>query len=123
MPRRVKEVVKGVARAMGTTAEIVYEREQNPVVNDAKMAEFMREVSRDVLGSRSVDPDAEPSMAGEDHAAYQEMVPGCYVFFGSAPRRGEVFAHHHPRFNPSEDVLEPAVRVMAEAARRWLERS
>lgn len=123
VPRRLKAVVNGVAKAMGAKAEIVYDREHNPVVNDPGMAEFMREVTRDVLGKKALDPGAEPSMGGEDHAAYQELVPGCYVFIGAAPPQGEVFPHHHPRFNPSEDVLEPAVRLMTEAARRWLERS
>jgi metal-dependent amidase/aminoacylase/carboxypeptidase family protein len=49
-------------------------------------------------------------------------VPGCYVFFGAAPKSGEVFPHHHPRFNPDEGVLPGAVSVMVEAARRWLSR-
>ena len=119
VPKRFKQIVAGSAKALGCTVEIDYHREHGAVVNDAKMADFMRETAREVVGARNVF-DAEPSMGGEDHSAYQEIAPGCYVFIGSGPKKGEVFPHHHPRFNPSEDVLEVGVALMAAAARKWL---
>ncbi len=122
VPKRVKEIVTGVAKALGASASIEIVREHGAVVNDAKMAEFMREVAKDIVGARNV-MDADPSMGGEDHAAYQELVPGCYSFVGAAPRKGEAFPHHHPRFNPDEGVLEIGVALMAEASRRWLAQS
>ena len=123
IPRRFKEIVSGVAKAMGATADIDYIREHSPLVNDAAMSDFMRGIVRDVLGKQALATDAQPSMGGEDHAAYQELVPGCYVFIGAAPKKGEAFPHHHPRFNPDEDALEIGVSLMAEASRRWLARS
>jgi amidohydrolase len=122
IPRRFRSIVNGVARALGGSAEIEYVREHSPVVNDAAMADFVREVARDVVGKRNV-IDAEPSMGGEDHAAYQEIAPGCYTFIGAGRRKGEVYPHHHPRFNPDEDVLEIGTALMTEAARRWLARN
>jgi amidohydrolase len=121
VPKRVREIAVGVARAMGAKATVEYAHEHDAVVNDATMAEFMREVARDVVGSRNV-IDAEPSMGGEDQASYQKLVPGCYSFFGAAPKKGEAFPHHHPQFNPDEGVLETGVAIMTEAARRWLAR-
>ncbi len=122
VPRRLKQIATGVAKAFGAVADVEYVHEHNPVVNDAAMADFMREVVGDTLGRKHL-VQPEPSMGGEDHAAYQEIAPGCYVFIGAGPRKGEVFEHHHPRFNPDEDVLEIGVQVMAEAARRWLARA
>ncbi len=122
LPRRVKQIAENTARALGARADVEYVHEHNAVVNDPAMADFMREVVRDVLGKRAL-VDAEPSMGGEDHSAYQEIAPGCYTFIGSAPRKGEWFPHHHPRFNPDEDVLEIGARLMTEAARRWLARA
>jgi amidohydrolase len=122
IPKRFAAIVNGVARALGGTAEIAYEREHDPVVNDAAMADFIREVARDVVGKKNV-IDAEPSMGGEDHAAYQAIAPGCYTFIGAGRPKGEVFPHHHPRFNPDEDVLEIGTALMTEAARRWLARN
>jgi metal-dependent amidase/aminoacylase/carboxypeptidase family protein len=40
---------------------------------------------------------------------------------GSGPK-GEVFPHHHPKFNPDEGAMPVAAAIMAEAARRWLEK-
>jgi amidohydrolase len=119
IPRRFREIVNGVAKALGASADIEYIHEHTPLVNDAKMSEFMRGMVREVLGKKAL-ADAHPSMGGEDHAAYQELVPGCYVFIGAGPKRGEAFPHHHPRFNPDEDALEIGVSLMAEASRRWL---
>jgi amidohydrolase len=119
VPKRLKEIAQGVARSLGARAEVEVVREHESLVNDARMAEFMREVARDVVGKRNV-VDAEPSMGGEDHAAYQAMAPGCYSFFGAGNRKGPVYPHHHPLFNPSEDVMEIGVAILAEAARRWL---
>jgi amidohydrolase len=122
IPKRFREIVTGTVKALGGTAEIEYVREHEATVNDPAMADFMREVVRDVLGKKAL-VHAEPSMGGEDHSAYQALVPGCYTFLGAGTTRGEVFPHHHPRFNPDEGVLEPAVAVMSEAARRWLARN
>ena len=108
--------------SMGCRADIEYIREHSALVNDAKMADFMREVARGVVGKRNV-LDADPSMGGEDHAAYQELVPGCYVFVGAAPKGQEAFPHHHPCFNPSEDVLEIGAELMSHAANTWLEQN
>jgi amidohydrolase len=120
IPRRFREIVTGVAKAMGATSEIQYIREHSPLVNDAAMSEFMRGIVRQVLGKKGLAEDAHPSMGGEDHSAYQEIAPGCYIFIGAGPKHGEVFPHHHPKFNPDEDALEIGVSVMAEAARSWL---
>ena len=122
VPKRFKQIVTGVAKSLGCKAEIEYVREHSALVNDAGMADFMREVAREVVGKRNT-VDANPSMGGEDHAAYQELVPGCYVFIGSAPKGEEAFPHHHPCFNPSEDVLEIGAELMSRAAVAWLDRN
>jgi amidohydrolase len=119
LPRRLREIATGVARALGATVQVEYVHEHNPVVNDAAMADFMRTVARDVVGRKNV-LDPPPSMGGEDHSLYQELAPGCYVFLGAATPKGEPFPHHHPRFNPDERVLPIGVELMAQASRRWL---
>lgn len=122
IPKRFKEIVGGVAKSLGAVADIEYVREHSPVVNDAAMSEFVREVARDVIGKKNV-IDTPPSMGGEDHAAYQEIAPGCYAFLGAGTPKGEAYPHHHPMFNPDEGVLEIGVAIMTEAARRWLAKS
>jgi amidohydrolase len=119
IPKRFREVVTGVARSLGGEATVEYIREHEATVNDPAMADFMRGMVREVLGPKAL-VDAEPSMGGEDHSAYQALVPGCYAFLGAGTNKGEAYPHHHPRFNPDEGVLAPAVALMTAAARRWL---
>jgi len=119
VPKRMDAIVRQVTSAMGGRGELDYVREHPAVVNDAKLATFMRSVAADVVGKSNV-IEAEPSMGGEDMSLYQEMVPGCYIFVGSAPK-GPVFPHHHPKFNPEESVMPVAAAIMAEASRRWLD--
>lgn len=119
VPGRMKAIITQVTRALGGRAELEYQKEHPAVVNDAALADFMREVSAEVVGRKNV-VETEPSMGGEDMAFYQEMVPGCYIFIGSAPK-GPVYPHHHPKFNPDERVLTIATAIMSEAARRWVE--
>jgi amidohydrolase len=118
VPKRMEALARGIAGGMGGRAELEYKNEHPAVVNDARMADFMRSVAADVVGRGNV-IEAEPSMGGEDMALYQELVPGCYIFIGSAPK-GPVFPHHHPKFNPEESVMPVAAAIMAEASRRWL---
>ena len=120
VPKRMSAIVKQVTAAFGGRGDLDYKQDTPPVVNHPKLADFMRQVAADVVGPENL-VQAEPSMGGEDMAFYQEKVPGCYIFIGSAPK-GTTYEHHHPRFNPDEGVLPVATAIMTEAARRWLAR-
>ncbi|HYE76453.1 MAG TPA: amidohydrolase [bacterium] len=117
--RRMGELVRGIPKSYGATGTLAYHRENPALVNDATMADFCRQIAAEVVGKKNV-KNPEPSMGGEDHAFYQELVPGCYVFLGSAPKKREIFFHHHPRFDFDEDVLPIGAEFMARAARAWL---
>ncbi|HEX7879766.1 MAG TPA: M20/M25/M40 family metallo-hydrolase, partial [Candidatus Eisenbacteria bacterium] len=118
VPKRMASIVKQIAGALGGRGELDYVNEDPALVNDARLAEFFREVVRDVMGPKAL-IETEPSMGGEDMALYQELVPGCYIFVGSSPK-GTMYPHHHPKFNPDEGVLPIATALMTEGARRWL---
>jgi len=119
--QRMTALVRDLPQGFGARGSLAYHRENPALVNDAGMADFCREVAIDIVGRRNV-VDPEPSMGGEDHAFYQELVPGCYVFLGSAYRKGETYYHHHPRFDFDEAVLPIGADFVAEATRRWLAR-
>lgn len=119
VPRRLAAITRQVAAAFGGRAEIEYTLDTPAVVNDPKMSEFVRRVAADVVGARNL-VRSRPSMGGEDFACYLEKVPGCFFFVGSGGA-GEVFPHHHPKFNPEEAALTVGAAVLFEAARRWVE--
>ncbi|MCM3630464.1 amidohydrolase [Paenibacillus glycanilyticus] len=116
--RRVRErfdqVVAGVAAAFDTTAVVRWIEGPPPVHNDEGLAELAwREAEQ--LELLPVSPV--PSLAGEDFAAYQQLVPGLFVFIGTdGPREW-----HHPAFDLDERALPVAADFFAGTAVRALE--
>jgi len=56
-------------------------------------------------------------MGSEDMAFYQQEIPGCFIFIGSANQQlGLNAAHHHPKFDIDEQVLPMAAGLMAATA-------
>ncbi|WP_435166041.1 amidohydrolase [Paenibacillus glycanilyticus] len=115
--RRVRErfdqVVAGVAAAFDTTAVVRWIEGPPPVHNDEGLAELAwREAER--LELLPVNPV--PSLAGEDFAAYQQQVPGLFVFVGTdGPQEW-----HHPAFDLDERALPVAADFLAGTAIRAL---
>jgi len=118
---RMTSLAKDLPKGFGAKGTLAYHRENPALVNDAAMADFCREVAADIVGKKNV-VNPEPSMGGEDHAFYQLLIPGCYVFLGSAYKKGETFYHHHPQFDFDEHVLPIGADFVAHAARTWLDR-
>lgn len=115
--RRVRErfdqVVEGVAIAFGTTAKVRWIEGPPPVSNDEGLAALAwREAEH--LELLPIVPI--PSLAGEDFAAYQQLVPGLFVFVGTdGPREW-----HHPAFDLDERALPIAADFFAGTALRAL---
>ncbi|ACT03838.1 amidohydrolase [Paenibacillus sp. JDR-2] len=115
--RRVRErfdqVVAGVAAAFDTTAVVRWMEGPPPVHNDEGLAElaWQEAVQLELLPVSPV-----PSLAGEDFAAYQQLVPGLFVFVGTdGPKEW-----HHPAFDLDERALPVAADFLAGTAIRAL---
>lgn len=111
---RFREVATGVAAALGAKATVRWIEGPPPVINDAALAALGVE-SAEALGYRAVKPEL--SLAGEDFAFYQRVVPGLFVFIGTEGSQ----EWHHPAFNLDEQALPVAARFLADAAVRSLE--
>jgi amidohydrolase len=124
LPGRVREIVSGVASALGCRAEIDYRQICSPTVNEPLMTELMREVAREHFGADAVVTDGEGArtMAGEDFSALLEHRPGCFALVGSRnTAQGLTHPHHSPHFDFDEGALEVSVRLLEGIARRFLE--
>ena len=120
LPGRFEHIVRGVAGALGCTAEVTYERINRPTVNDPAMAELAREAAAEVVGAGNVVTHIR-TMGGEDFSAFLHEVPGAFLAIGSRnTARGLVHMHHHPRFDVDEDCLEIGAAVLLSVARRYL---
>ncbi|GMA51568.1 putative hydrolase YxeP [Alicyclobacillus contaminans] len=114
--QRLKEFVLNTVQAYGATADIEYERQLPCLVNDARLAQLMAESAAAVVGAQNV-VEAEPTLAGEDFAVYQQHLPGCFFWVGT----GKPHGWHHPSFDVDERMLKVTSEVFVHAALAWLE--
>src|SRR5262245_50756221 len=64
--KRIKEIVEGIAKALGGVARVQYNRGYPSTVNSEREARFAAQVGERVFGKGNVFTDAEPTMGGED---------------------------------------------------------
>ncbi len=120
IPELFEDVVKNAAKTMGCETRIDYIRSARPVINDAHMAEIVREVAREIVGPENLLD--ERTMGAEDFGEFLYRVPGCFFFVGSAnDSLGKNHPHHSPRFDFDEDALSIGARLLATVACRFLQ--
>ncbi len=120
MPRMIREVAQGVARAHGGRAELVYETIGSPVINEPRMTALARRAAVDVVGEkRVVDLDV-PSMGGEDFSEYLHQAPGCFAYIGTGAGPRTRRPWHHPSFVLHEPSMVVGVKFFLALARRSL---
>lgn len=113
---RFEQVVAGVATAFGAKAAVRWIEGPPSVINDTSLAQLAEETSA-ALELTAVKPL--PSPAGEDFAFYQRVVPGLFVFMGTAGTQ----EWHHPAFNLDEHALPVSAHFFTELAIRYLEQN
>ena len=119
LPGHIERVAEHTAAAFDCAAEVEFRRLMRPTVNDADMAELVREVAREVVGPENI--LEERTMGGEDFAEVLARVPGCYFFVGARNEAaGIVHPHHSPHFDVDEAALPIGARMLAGIAHRYL---
>ena len=82
MKRRIGEVARGVAQAMGCAAEVNIQPGYNALVNDAREAERIHRVGARLFGQEHMLEKAEPSMGAEDFSFFNDAAPGAFYHIG-----------------------------------------
>lgn len=113
IPSRIRSLIEGIAGAFGARATLNWQPGPPALINTPEWAEFALSVAQESGYNADV---ATPQMGGEDFAFYLHHVPGAFVSIGSASK----FGLHHPSFDPSEEIIEPAVNYFTELAQRAL---
>ena len=120
--RELTRIARCIARAHGAAAEVDFEFQLPPTVNDRELAALVRDAAAEVVGRRNVVP-AEPSMGGEDVGVLFGDGPGAFAFVGCRNRaRGIVHEHHHPAFDIDEAALPVGRDLLECSARKYLDR-
>ncbi len=101
---RIREIVAGIAKALGGSAEIEYKRGYPSTVNSEREAMFAAQVGERVFGKDNVFTNAEPTMGGEDFSYMLQARPGAYVFLGQGGGPNNCFLHN-PGYDFNDEVI------------------
>ena len=120
--RRIGEVARGIAEAMGGSCEVEFGDGCPPCVNDAEMTELVHKAAVEAVGEQAVDSSEDVMTSGSDDMAhFLNAAPGCYFIVGANnPEKDAKYPHHHPHFNIDEEALPVAVEVLARSALDFL---
>ncbi|MHB8628080.1 MAG: M20 metallopeptidase family protein [Aggregatilineales bacterium] len=115
--RRLREIVTGVATALGCEAAIETQQVAPPLINNADTSERLRQAFAPLADRLSLKlRDDVRTMTAEDMAVILNHVPGTYFFVGSANADHEpTYPHHHARFNIEERALPVGVALLCTA--------
>jgi len=115
-PDMLKALIESVASAYGVIAELNYERNVPPTVNEAVSTAILESAAAAVLGTDSVTPTPQ-SLGGEDFAWYLESIPGTLARLGTrTPGSAQDFDIHQATFDVDERAIGVGVRLMAASA-------
>ena len=115
-PDLLKALIESVASAYGVVADLTYQRNVPPTVNETVSTAMFEAAIDRVLGADAITP-APQSLGGEDFAWYLESVPGALARLGTRrPGSADDFDIHQPSFDVDERAIGLGVRIMAATA-------
>ncbi|PCE64012.1 M20 family metallopeptidase [Sediminicola luteus] len=118
--RRMKEMVEGLAKTYGGSAEIVFDPGYPITYNDPDLVSQMLPSLQKVAGNDNVFL-RKATTGAEDFSFFQEKVPGFYFFLGGmTPGNTTPFPHHTPDFFIDDSGLTLGVHAFTEMTLDYL---
>ena len=110
---RLEALAKQTAELFGGTAELEWNDNTSPLINDPAATREAQRTAVSLFGEDKVIRSRQPSLGGDDFAEYILRVPGVYAYVGSgnADRPDTLVAHHNANFDIDEDALRVATAL------------
>ncbi|KAK7197216.1 amidohydrolase [Novymonas esmeraldas] len=121
VPRLMKEVVAGIAKAHGAQYELSWLEPNIVTYNDPKAYEVAVQAAHDTVGEQHYHVLENPGFGVEDFSEYQAVVPGCFMYIGSKPHGVDSAAPaHNSKFRVNEDAFAYGMTLHVNVIRRLL---
>ena len=117
--RRVVEVVEGTCNSLGATGAVEFTARYPAVINAAASTELAMGTAAGIVGSASVNAQADPVMVSEDFSYLLEASTGCFVLIGTGTGEGGCMIHN-PRYDFNDDILTLGATYWARLAQDFL---
>ncbi|MBU6436065.1 MAG: amidohydrolase [Betaproteobacteria bacterium] len=121
--QRIRDIVHGVAQALGGSAQVHYERIYPATINSAAEAQFAGDVAAELVGEDHVVRNMEPSMGAEDFSFMLQVRPGAYLRLGQGlgdDGRGGSCYLHNTRYDFNDAVIPLGSALFAGLAERYM---
>ena len=106
IPSSMLRITEGVCAAYGGTCELNYMSGYPATINSVAETEISAKAVVDLFGEENIIRNPTPSMGGEDFSYMLEARPGCYVWLGIGPGKGEGGCMlHSSRYDFNDDIL------------------
>lgn len=118
--RRIVEIAEQTASMMRGSAEVKFDIELAPVINDPVLTQEMEGYMREIFPAEKIAP-MPTRMGAEDFSYISARVPSLFVFLsGGSREEGYTVGTHNPKVLFSETGLPVGAATTAHCAIRWL---
>lgn len=113
----IETMIATTVEAYGGTYEFHYDVGNNAVMNDPQATNRVRTILESALPELELITQP-PMLAGEDFYAFSDKIPATYLFIGASKPNadGQIYPHHHPKFDISEEALLHGFAVIVNVA-------
>jgi hippurate hydrolase len=106
LERRMRELADAHAAAQGCTAEVIYDRLCQALVNHPDQTAIATRAAVSLVGQGSVEGNAQPITGGEDFSDMLRVKPGAFIFIGNGVAAdGSHHPVHTPRYDFNDDII------------------
>jgi amidohydrolase len=114
-PDLLKALIDSVAGAYGVLADLSYQRNVPPTVNEAVSAAMFSTAAQRVLGADAVTSTPQ-SLGGEDFAWYLESIPGALARLGVRTPGSPSLDIHQATFDVDERAIGTGIKLLAQTS-------
>ncbi len=107
-----------ITKSLGGSYTLKFELGSPPMINDAKVVNFIKQIAGELIGSENILPPTD-GLGAEDFGCFSELAPGAMFSLGSK-FEGDEREHHNSRFDVNDQCLPYGAAILAETTLRYL---
>ena len=112
----LKQILKGIDAAFGTTSRLQYDRGYDAVFNSTAQAALAAAVVTERFGHIALADVPEPAMTAEDFSGYLKVCAGAFLWLGVTAEEAEIYPLHNACFSVDENSLPIGVELLSALA-------
>ncbi|WP_432202321.1 M20 family metallopeptidase [Staphylococcus warneri] len=111
--KELTRLVEGLESTFGVTCDFEFNKDYPALYNNPEFTSYVAETIKNA-GDNDIKgvEECEPQPPSEDFAFYAVELPNTFIYSGAAPEDGEIYPHHHPKFNISESSMLVAAEAV-----------